>query len=480
MIEPRLVWIPPSARSLGQECIDFWAAAGGRLLEWQQFAVKAILGLDEQERWTSTNDGLCVARQNGKGIVLQAIELYVAFELGVRAGYDLIIHTAHEFGTCQDHQKRLDGFIQECPHLHAQVKESGGYKHANGQESINLKDGTSIIFKARTKGGGRGYSADLLVWDEAMVISDEVVAAQRPMLRASTARHGAKVIYAGSAVDQEAHEYGVNFARIRALGLEQAPKTCYLEWSAPFDHPSEMTEDLFQDVSLFRPGNPSMEEGLISEDVMVDEVRQMPSRKAATELYDVGDWPRTDGREECVISIEAWDRLENPESVLQPYYCLAFDVSPERRTSIALAGRNHDDELHVEIQECRQGTGWAPERISEMVEHGDIDVVVCDAVGPAASLVLALDELGVKVETVNSNEHGQACGRLVDMVNDGTLAHLGSGELRDAIRGARTRQLGDAWAWSRKHSSVDISPLVAATLALGAAVGITTGDVRVF
>jgi hypothetical protein len=475
LIQPRLAWIPPSTRSLGQECIDFWAAAGGRLLEWQQFAVKAILGLDDEDRWTSTNDGLCVARQNGKGVVLQAIELYVAFELGTRAGYDLIIHTAHEFGTCQDHQKRLDGFIQECPHLHAQVKESGGYKHANGQESINLKDGTSVIFKARTKGGGRGYSADLLVWDEAMVISDEVVAAQRPMLRASTARHGAKVIYAGSAVDQEAHEYGVNFARIRALGLECAPKTCYLEWSAPFDHPSEMTEDLLQDVQLFRPGNPSMDEGLISEEIMVDEVRQMPGRKAATELFDVGDWPRTDGVEEGVFSIDAWDRLERPDSVLQPPYELAYDVSPERRSSIALSGRNQDDDWHVEIQESRQGTQWVPERIAEMFATGDVSVVVCDAVGPAASLVLALDELGVKVELVNSQEHGQACGRLVDMVADGTLSHLGSGELRDAVRGARTRQLGDAFAWSRKHSSVDISPLVAATLALGASAGVTGG-----
>jgi predicted Fe-Mo cluster-binding NifX family protein len=480
VIEPRLAWVPPSASSLGQDCIDFWAAAGGRLLDWQQLAVRAILGLDEDGRWTSTNDGLCVARQNGKGVVLQAIEVFVAFELGVRAGYDLIIHTAHEFGTCQDHQRRLDAFIQECPHLHAQVKESGGYKHANGQESINLKDGTCIIFKARTKGGGRGYSADLLVWDEAMVISDEVVAAQRPMLRASTAKHGAKVIYAGSAVDQETHEYGVNFARIRELGIEQAPKTCYLEWSAPFEHPSEMTEELLQDVRLFRPGNPSMDEGLISEDVMVDEVRQMPSRKAATELFDVGDWPRTDGHEEGVFSIEAWDALERPESVLQAPYELSYDVSPERRGAIALSGRNQDDQFHVEIQEDRQGTSWMPERIAEIVETGDVSVVVCDSVGPAASLVLALDELGVKVETVNSQEHGQACGRLVDMVEDGTLAHLGSAELRDAVRGARTRQLGDAWAWSRKHSSVNIAPLVAATLALGATAGVTGGEVAVF
>ena len=44
--------------------------------------------------------------------------------------------------------------------------------------------------------------------------------------------------------------------------------------------------------------------------------------------------------------------------------------------------------------------------------------------------------------------------------------------LRDAIRGAKSRPLGDQWAWSRKSSSVDISPLVAATLALGAAAGV--------
>ena len=34
------------------------------------------------------------------------------------------------------------------------------------------------------------------------------------------------------------------------------------------------------------------------------------------------------------------------------------------------------------------------------------------------------------------------------------------------MKGATKRPLGDAWAWSRKNSTVDISPLVAATLAL--------------
>jgi hypothetical protein len=68
-----------------------------------------------------------------------------------------------------------------------------------------LKDGTRIVFKARTRGSGRGFSGDLLVWDEAMEIPDDVVGAQKPTTRASTAKYGQKTIYAGSAVDQNVH-----------------------------------------------------------------------------------------------------------------------------------------------------------------------------------------------------------------------------------------------------------------------------------
>lgn len=480
MIEPRFVWVPPRTRSLGPECSAFWLAAGGSLFDWQAFVLDGMLGLDEHDRFVSSNDGLDVARQNGKGVVLQALEAFVAFELGKRFGYQVVMHTAHEFATSSVHQIRLEEVIQDAPELHKRVKDRGGYMHANGRESINLKDGTQIVFKARTKAGGRGYSGDLLVWDEAMVIPDTVVGAQKPMLRASRAVHGPKTVYAGSAVDQEVHEYGVNFARMRERGLAQSPAMSWFEWSAPFDHPSQMTEDLLRDRSLFPTGNPSMVDGLISADTMADEVESMPGRTSAVELFCVGDWPRTDGLDDGMIDIAAWDRLERPDSVLQPPYCLAFDVSPERHTAIAIAGRNQDDLWHVEIQECKHGTRWAPERIAEMVDSGDVEEVVCDGVGPAASLVVVLDDLGVKVETVNAPEHGQACGRLVDMVNDETLAHLGSAELRDAIRGARSRPLGDSWAWSRKHSSVNIAPLVAATLALGAAAGVTTGDVAIY
>ena len=107
-----------------------------------------------------------------------------------------------------------------------------------------------------------------------------------------------------------------------------------------------------------------------------------------------------------------------------------------------------------------------PERLQSLGEKHDPVAVLCDAAGPAGSLLHQCDERGVQVEAVSASDHARACGRLFDMIDERMVRHLGGADLRSSIRGATSRPLGDAWAWSRKNSTVDISPLVAATLAL--------------
>ena len=75
----------------------------------------------------------------------------------------------------------------------------------------------------------------------------------------------------------------------------------------------------------------------------------------------------------------------------------------------------------------------------------------------------------MRVVATTASELGQACSRLVDVIDQGDLRHIGQAELNGAIHAASTRPLGDVWAWSRKSSSANISPLVSATLALSAA-----------
>jgi hypothetical protein len=72
---------------------------------------------------------------------------------------------------------------------------------------------------------------------------------------------------------------------------------------------------------------------------------------------------------------------------------------------------------------------------------------------------------------VNAREWAKSAASS-DAAAQGEVRHLATAELIAALDGALKRPLGDAWAWSRKSSSVDISPLVAATLALW---GLRTG-----
>jgi hypothetical protein len=81
----------------------------------------------------------------------------------------------------------------------------------------------------------------------------------------------------------------------------------------------------------------------------------------------------------------------------------------------------------------------------------------------------------VNVHRVTGAEHAEAVGLFMEEVVEGALRHLGSAELLDAVRGAKLRSMGDANLWPRRHATVDISPLVAASLAVWATRGMPEG-----
>lgn len=478
MVAPHFRSVAPHSRSLGPRAVELAGSAGLVADDWQAEVAEGILALDESERFSHFESGLNVARQNGKDGVLEIVELHALFEW---PGQNLIIHSAHEFATAQEHQLRLEALIQNSPELHMRVKDRGGYKHANGQESINLKDGSRIIFKARTKGGTRGFSGDLLVWNEAMVLPNAVVGAMMPTLRASDAPYGPMIIYAGSAVDQEVHEYGIVWARVRERGIAGEPGLCYFEWSAHVDvaRPDDLSDDQVMDREHWAQANPAL--GVrIDPEHMALEMASMPTRTAAVELLGVGDWPATDGTEDTLISPEEWAECELHEWEFVDPVCIAFDISPDRRSSIVVSGRTDLGHMGVEVINSRAGTGWVPQRMAELYAKHEIAEVVCDGFGPAAAIARAIDDAGITIKRLDSGDYGKACGLFVDSVGEKTLRHLGQEELNNAIRGAKPRPLVDRWAWSRTKSTIDISPLVAATLALYSAVENDVGTVAIF
>jgi hypothetical protein len=134
-------------------------------------------------------------------------------------------------------------------------------------------------------------------------------------------------------------------------------------------------------------------------------------------------------------------------------------------SSICAAGLRADGVPHVEVVGNRPGTAWVLEWFtSERVR--EYRSVTIDPVSAAGSLAGDLMRLGLQVNEVSGRQVATACGKFFDLVVSDQLRHIEQAPLNAAVAGAKRRRLGDAWAWHRRDTAVDVSPLVACTLAL--------------
>ena len=112
-----------------------------------------------------------------------------------------------------------------------------------------------------------------------------------------------------------------------------------------------------------------------------------------------------------------------------------------------------------------KGTGWLFDYLRDL--HGRRRVPV--RVNPAAAegaFIQTLRDIGVEVVEVSGREYQQACGAFLAAVQNDGLRHLGQALLDRAVSVADRRDVGleGGWVWTR--SGYDITPLIAATLAV--------------
>jgi hypothetical protein len=456
---PRIRNVPAGDRSLGDQAIELARFAGLELDSWQEDCVRAILGVRDDGRWASFEGGFCLPRQNGKGGVIEAVELA---GLWLVDSDELQIHTAHLFPTAREAWRRIVGLIEGTPELNEDVRR---INRAHGEEGVELVNGKRLLFKARGSGSGRGFSGDRVVLDESMFVKETMVGDLMPAL---SARPNPQVLYFGSAVDRLVHPDGVVFARVRERGVKGDDRLAYFEWSLDFVSPDDVPAGVAADPGAWAEANPAF--GIrIDAEFTESERRTMSPRTFAVERLGVGDWPVTDPDAGAVIPLDVWRGLADPSSAIDGRVVLAFDVSPDRScAAIAAGGLRDDDFAHGEVIDRGAGTGWIVPRLLELKDAHNVSEIVCDGAGPAAAVADECKRAGIRVTVLTTRDFVRACGGFFDRVANGSFRHLGEGVLEASVRGAVKRPLGDAWAWSRK-GSVDATPLVAVTLAVARA-----------
>lgn len=417
---------------------------------------------------------MVIPRQNGKNAVLEAREIAGLFLFGE----ELILHSAHEFKTGQEAFLRVRSLIEGSDAMSRRVAT---VRTAHGDEGIELKPTPTVItgsrgkqitrskrqrlrFVARTSGSGRGFTGDVVILDEAFNLPDAVVSALMPTM---SARPNPQLWYTSSPVNQEEHPHGVVLARVRERGLRgNDPSLAYFEWSADEDAYRGAPKVTADDPEQWAKANPGLGYRISAEHV-ARERRSMGSKSFQVERLGIGDWPPTDDELKPVIDPQIWVKLADPGSEAGKTVVFAPDGNPERTSAaIAVVGGRLDGTVHAEIVERRPGTGWVPARLAELKTRWGPAAIVVDPSGPGGAWLPALQEAGIEPLLVSGREMAQACGGFYEAVTEAeTVRHLDQIELNDALAGAKTRPLGDAWAWARKTSTADISPLVAVTLA---------------
>lgn len=446
MPRPNLVRKPRASQvDQGQVLVEVAAAYGLVLDPWQCYAADVAMGEREDERWAAKFVCLSVRRQVGKNALLEARELAGMVALGEQT----IIHSAHVYATAQEHFRRISSYFENYDDLRRRVKR---FRSGFNQEEITLHNGSSLRFSARTNSARRGYTADLLVLDEAQELAEDFWAALLPV---TSARPNPQVWLTGT--PPSPRNDGTVFTRMRANAMDDSdPRLAWVEWS------SQPGDDL-DDPATWHAAIPELGRR-ISLDTVQDERSNLTDESFAREC--LGLWASVTGG--GVIDSQTWGLAADPASLAVDDMALGIDIDPERKwASVAVAGKRQDGKFHVELDELREGVGWVTGYVGSLLRvNPQIRAVVVDKLSAAATVAQELAHAKFRVTQTSHQELAQACGYFYDGISEGWLVHTAQPQMAQAVSMATRRNLAGAWAWNRRTTNANITPLMASTLAL--------------
>lgn len=478
--EPRLLVAPPSASlEAGLELIDLCDSVGMELDPFQKLALVEICAEARPGKWASMETVDLACRQNGKGVIVEALQLgdLLLFDS------ELSTYSAHKFATAEEQARRLFFWIENCDDLRKRCHKP---KVANGKLGVETLDGRRVKFVARERDNGRGLTGDRVILDEALVLMQVVLGALIPSLRAVPNPQINYFSSAGFGVDRAESDVlwkirrQALIAALRHLGLSiEEPEGQLHVRGVPgvpllLEHSARPAarSDLYNPVHLAE-GNPSYGGRIDPEFVLTVEKERMTEEQFAQEC--LGLWPlsrRLEDEDEGESLRDLWVQCEMPVSTVGKRRAFGVGVSPES-TSAALwvAGESSAGGWHLEIIDHGADVQAIGAKAKALAVKHKAKVGI-DPSGPAGVLVPVLGDVALKV---SGAQMAAACGDLVAGVKAKTIRQRVPSRLATAVMSSMAGAVKDpkpgdgGWVWSCKSSAVDITPTTGATVALWAA-----------
>ena len=419
----------------------------------QQWTIANVLNSHREDGRAIYNQiAVCVPRRAGKTTVILALAI----------GRCLLRDDYHVLFTAQSGTKASARFLQMARDLERVEPDADirGFRILRGAGNQCLLFTNGSVFQVLTPkpDAFRGDAADLIILDEAQehTVEDsaELMGAILPTM---DTRPGAQVVVAGTAGERRSGLFWDSLEEGRQ-GLAGAG---IVEYAAP-----DGTEpDDAGDEELWQFAHPGI--GTLTD---LETIRQRFERLPKPQFMReyLGIWPEDYTR--SVIDMDVWRAAQVPLGVKPAAFALGFDVAPDQSSSAIAAAWRENDVVHVEIVDHRQGVEWLSRRVVELAQKYRVPVAH-DTIGAtlAEAEVLARSRPRPQLRPQTMRDLIVGCQSFMRELNAGRLKHFDQPSLTEAVRFAAKRTVGEnAWLWGRRLSAGDITPLVAATLAIRA------------
>jgi hypothetical protein len=465
--DPRVLLRPRfDSEEDAHDAIDLIATCGQELDPFQVLLVCITLASIDGNLAASEVGGL-IARQNGKGGWLEAIAIWSLFEPylygDLEGRKNTTLWTAHELKTSDEAYARVKSLIEANPDLAAEVVVWNG--GLSGTHIIQLRDGSRLVFLARSKSSGRGFSPRRIIFDEAQEFS---TLAFRAMMYATSAQGARRqLIYAGT-VPSEENDAAI-WTGVRDRGRAGVvAKLAWAEWTPEGSDDPTLTIDP-TDWKAREWSNPALGARILASTIDEEwEAAQADLEGFLRERLSV--WPSLGHGKNADGAFPGWIAAGDEKRVPpEGPAAIGLSVSLDREwASIASAGFTDDGETFLGAVRREPGTRWLIDEAARIQdEHGC--AVAINGAGPGKNLIPDLENAGVDLTILSDADACDAYADLRDGVGKAhTHVHAKHPELDAAVRVTTERKLAQRLALGQlagEDGSMAEAAMIAAWLA---------------
>lgn len=446
----RHVVVPKGVVSTGwpaveQKCSEL----GVRFRPWQPDVGKLILAKRTDGKYAATigGTGLSIPRQVGKTFLVGAI----VFALCLLRPNLTVIWTAHRLRTSEETFKKMRAFAKRkriAPHILKVVLGSG-------DEAIEFRNGSRILFGARERGFGRGFDeVDVLIFDEAQILTENALDDMIPATNQSRQETSALLLFMGT--PPKPKDPGEVFRRMRTEALTgEDDDTGWVEFGSDPDHVFPQLPAPLRDVDWKQIGkaNPSF-----PTDTPREAILRM-RKKLGTDSFareGAGQWDD----DSAGGIFPAWGSLK--ADVPETLTVHALGVATDRdQTWLSLGAVVESDKPHLAIVDRLRATARKAfaENVARIQRERGCEVLIRGK----NFIIPDLEEAGVGLRLVDSFERAQAHADLATAIENGEVEHGDYPELNAAVAIATWRQTDTGRSFDTRAG--DVSALDAVALA---------------